>query len=323
MTARTRVLATVGAAALLTSAATVTATWLQTRGETTRSPGAVTKPRTGVPPLTLDFGVRRDAEARALDDGEALLRKGNREAALQIFSRYRSVDAQIGAAFARWPRGGLDTLKRLVASHPRSAAAQLHLGWALLWTGRAADAGRQFQRVETQFPDSPESVTAEDVLYPTMAPDLPAIVLGLALPSAPSAAEQLRIAERGARSGGADAKLRYGLALWTLRRRVSAERQFLAAAAIAPNDPVAQTAAAVGAFTKRSPVRAFSRLGPLTGVFPKAAVVRLHLGTVLLWTGQVGKAATQFRLAVRDQPNSPFATTAKQFLSIIPSTGTK
>jgi Tfp pilus assembly protein PilF len=70
-------------------------------------------------------------------------------------------------------------------------------------------------------------------------------------------------------------------------------------------------------------VRAFSRLGPLTGTFPQAAVVRLHLGTALLWTGQVAKAAAQFRLAVRDEPKSPFATTARQFLSIIPSNGTK
>ena len=323
MTARARVLATVGVAAALAAALTVTVTWLQTRGETTQRTGAVTRPRAGVPPLTFDFGVRRDAEARALDRGEQLLRKGRRAAALAVFSRYRSVDAQIGAAFARWPAGGLETLKHLVASNPRSASAQLHLGWALLWSGRAADAARQFQRVETQFPDAPESVTAEDVLYPKMAPDLPAIVLGLRLPSATSAAEQLRIAARDAEAGGADAKLRYGLALWTLRRRVSAERQFRAAAALAPKDPVAQTAAAVGAFTKRSPVQAFARLGPLTGTFPKAAVVRLHLGTVLLWTGQVGKAATQFRLAVRDEPRSPFATTARQFLSIIPGNGTK
>ena len=323
MTARARVLATVGAAAALVAAATVTVTWLQTRGETTQPAGAVTKPRAGAPPLTFDFGVRRDAEALALDRGERLLRQGKRAAALAIFSRYRSVDAQIGVAFARWPGGGLEALKRLVASHPQSASAQLHLGWALLWSGRAADAGRQFQRVETQFPDAPESVTAEDVLYPKMAPDLPAIVLGLSLPSATSAAEQLRIAAREAQAGGVDAKLRYGLALWTLRRRVSAERQFEAAAALDPKDPVAQTAAAVGAFTKRSPVRAFSRLGPLTGTFPHAAVVRLHLGAVLLWTGQLRKAEAQFRLAVRDEPRSPFATTARQFLSIIPRNGTK
>src|SRR5712691_5428413 len=255
MTARARVVAIVAAAAALAVAGTVTITWLQTRGETTRSAGAVTKPRTGVPPLTFSFGVRADPEATALNRGARLLRQGKRSAALSIFTRYDSVEAQIGAAFARWPDGGLDTVKRLVASHPESAAAQLHLGWALLWTGRAADAVQQFQRVERAFPDAAESVVAEDVLYPKMAPDLPPIVIGLGLPSAPTAAEQLRLLERAAHREDVDAKLRYGVALWSLRRRVSAERQFAEAAALAPRSAVAQTAAAVGAFTKRDPVR--------------------------------------------------------------------
>lgn len=324
MTARARVLAVVAVAAALTVAGTVTVAWLQTRGETTRQAGLVTKPRKGKPPLTFDLGVRSDAEARALLRGERLLRQGKAPAALAVFERYRSVDAQIGAAFARWPDGGLDTLKRLVAAHPRSAAAQLHLGWALLWTGRAADAVRQLQRVDSQFPDAPESVTAEDFLYPKQAPDLPPIVLGLGLPSAPTAADQLRILAAAARRPGApDAKLRYGLALWSLRRRVSAQRQFAAAARLAPRSPVAQTAAAVGLFTKRAPVRSFSRLGPLTGVFPKAAVVRFHLGALLLWTGEVQKAAVQLQLAVRDDPRSPFATAARQLISLIPGAGTK
>ena len=321
MTGRPRVLAIVAAAAALAVAGTVTVTWLQTRGETTSRPGSVTTPRAGVPPLTLDFGVRRDAEAVALARGAALLGRGERAPALAIFDRYRSVDAQIGAAFARWPAGGLDTLKRLVASHPRSAAAQLHLGWALLWSGRTADAAKQFQRVASSFADTPEAVTAEDVLYPKLAPNLPTLVLGVGLPSAPTAADQLRAAAQEAQNADVAAKLRYGLALWTLRRRVSAERQFEAAAALDPKNAVAQTAAAVALFTKTNPVRAFSRLGPLTAVFPHAAVVRLHLGTLLLWTGRIKQAAAQFRLAVDDEPKSPFATAARQFLSIIPAMG--
>jgi hypothetical protein len=67
---------------------------------------------------------------------------------------------------------------------------------------------------------------------------------------------------------------------------VSAERQFAAAAKLAPNNPVARTAAAVGAFTKRAPVRAFGLLGPLTAEFPHAAVVRFHLAILLVWTRQ-------------------------------------
>src|SRR5215475_11308804 len=106
MSQRARVLAIVAAAAALAVAGTVTVTWLQTRNETTQEPGAVTKPRAGIPPLTLDFGVRQDREAIALDQAETLLRKGKRQQALRIFERYHSVDAQIGAAFANWPHDG-------------------------------------------------------------------------------------------------------------------------------------------------------------------------------------------------------------------------
>ena len=325
MSPRTRVLAVVAAVAVLAVAATVGATWAQSRGQSTQAAGSVTRPRAGHPPLALDFGVRSDPEAVALSHAEQLLaKKGRERQALAIFERYHSVDAQIGALFAEWPAGGgLDAMKRIVAEHPRNATAQFHLAWALLWTGRAADAVAQFRRVDSQFPDSPEAVLAEDVLYPKMAPNLPTLVLGLSLPSAPTAAQQLRTVEQAARAGGVDAKLRYGLALWDLHRRVSAERQFAAAAALAPRSPVAQTAAAVGRFTKRDPVAAFSRLGPLSGVFPRASVVRLHLGTLLLWTGQIRKAAKEFRLAERAEPDTPFARAAREFLSIIPANGSK
>ena len=57
-----------------------------------------------------------------------------------IFGRYRSLQAEIGAAFARWPAGGLDELKRLVSLHPGSPAAQFNLGMAYYWSGRVADA---------------------------------------------------------------------------------------------------------------------------------------------------------------------------------------
>src|SRR5690242_17684849 len=128
MTPRTRVVAIVAAAVAAAVAATVAVTWLQTRGERTQAPGVVGKPRPGIPPLTFEFGVRRDPETVALLRAASLLAKGDRAEAGRIFDRYRSVDAQIGSAFARWPGRGLDTLRRLVASHPRSASAQLHLG---------------------------------------------------------------------------------------------------------------------------------------------------------------------------------------------------
>jgi hypothetical protein len=86
---------------------------------------------------------------------------------------------------------------------------------------------------------------------------------------------------------------------------------------------MAQTAAAVGAFTKAQPVLAFSKLGPLTGRFPKAAVVRFHLGVLLLWSGEVAKARKQLTLAVAYGPKTAYGEGAKKLLSAIGATGTK
>src|SRR5690242_17770046 len=230
MSARARVLSIVAVAAAAAAAGTVGITLLQTRGEKTTQPGAVTAPRPGVPPLWFDFGVRDDREAVDLSRGAALLRQGKRRPAAAIFARYRSVQAQIGSAFAAWPGHGLDRLKELVASHPTSPVAQLHLGYAYYRSGRVADGVATERRVATEFPDAPESVQAENILYPRLVPDLPPIVANVALPGGATRAAQLRLLARAAARPDAEAKLRYGLALWRLWRRVEAERQLAAAA---------------------------------------------------------------------------------------------
>jgi tetratricopeptide (TPR) repeat protein len=324
--ARSRVLTVVALAAAAAVAGTVGVTLLQTRGEgTTPTTGAVTKPRAGAPPLLLDFGVRADPEARALAHAATLYQQGHRAQAARIFARYHSLEAQIGAAFAAWPHGGLDTLKHLVATHAQSALAELHLGWAYYWSGRNADAAAAWKQAEKVEPDSPAAVAAADVLHSSTPPGLPFIVTALRPPAGVTslpAAQELRALARAATQPDANAKILYGVALWNLRRPVSAERQFVAAAALVPHDPVAQTAAAVGAFSKDHPVPAFARLGPLTKVFPHAAVVRFHLGVLLLWTRSFGKARTQLRLAVADAPGSVYASQAAKLLSAFGSNGT-
>jgi tetratricopeptide (TPR) repeat protein len=316
---RARVNAAVAAAALLAVGAVVGVTLLQTRGSQTTQPGAVSKPRAGIPLLLFDYGVRDDAETRDLARGAALLKHGKRAEAEAVFSRYHSVQAQIGEAFARWP--DLDAVKEIAAHYPDSAVAQLHLGLALLWAGRNADAVKQLEEVDSRFPDSPSSVDAEDVLFAgRYVPGLPYIVVPVTLPNASTLAQQLA---RARRLRGADGKLAYGVMLWRLDRRVSARREFDAAARLAPNDPAILTAAAVSRFTKRNPTAAFARLGPLSGRFPKAAVVRLHLGLLLIWTKQVEKGARQLRLAADEQPGSVYADEAKKLLSALVANGTK
>lgn len=324
MTPRARVLAVVAAVGAVAVAAVVGVTWLQTRGETTTAPGSVTKPRAGTPPLLFDFGVRNDAEARALTRGATLLRKGERQQAAAVFARYHSLQAQLGTAFAQWPSNALDTVKQLVASHPQSPVAQLHLALALYWSGRNSDAVKAFRQVDSRFPDTASAVDAEDILYANrFVPGLPYLVLPVSLPDEPTLAAQLDRAKLLARRPSAEGKLAYGMMLWRLDRRLSARQQFDAAARLAPNDPAVLTADAVGYFTKKNPTAAFGRLGPLTGRFPKSAVVRLHLGLLLIWEKQVEKGVAQLRLAVRDEPGSIYADQAEKLLSALVPNGTK
>jgi Flp pilus assembly protein TadD len=322
-----RVVVVVSLAALIAAAAVVGVTLLQTRGERTTVPGAVVTPRAGQPPLDLNFGVDTSAEAAALTRAQTLYNANHLAQAAAIFARYHSVEAQVGAAFAAWKQNGLATVQQLADAHPGSSVALLHLGIAEYWAGQNADAVAAWDKAAKVGADSPYGVKAEDLLHPTLKiPGLPYLVLDFDVPHAIAklpAAQQLAALARAAAKPDARAKLLYGSALWGLQRPLSAEQQFEAAAKLTPQDPLARTAAAVGLFTKANPVKAFSRLGPLTGVFPRAAVVRFHLGLLLLWSGERKKAVEQLRLAAADQPSSSYAEDARRLLSRLPGTRSK
>ncbi len=307
-----RVVVIVALAALIAVAAVIGVTLLQTRGESTTVPGSVIKPRSGTPPLFFDFGVRGDPEAQELTRGAELLNAKHAAAARAIFERSDSLQAKIGLAFANWPDNGVATLQQLVAQNPNSPVAEYHLGWALYWSGRVADAAAAWKRVDTRFPDSPESVEAENELYSSYQPGLPDLDLPVTIPAAPTRAAQLRLLAAAAGKPDVQAKLRYGAFLWQLWHRVSAERQFAAAARQAPRNPYARTAAAVGLF-----------IGPLTGVFPRAPVVRFELGLLLVSTAQPAKGLHQLRLAAAEAPHSSYAQTVRTLLSRIGNGGTK
>jgi Flp pilus assembly protein TadD len=322
-----RVVVIVALAALIAAAAVVGVTLLQTRGERTTVPGAVVTPRAGQPPLDLNFGVDTSAEAAALTRAQTLYNANHLAQAAAIFARYHSVEAQVGAAFAAWKQNGLATVQQLADAHPGSSVALLHLGIAEYWAGQNADAVAAWDKAAKVGADSPYGVKAEDLLHPTLKiPGLPYLVLDFDVPHAIAKlppAQQLAALARAAAKPDARAKLLYGSALWGLQRPLSAEQQFEAAAKLTPQDPLARTAAAVGLFTKANPVKAFSRLGPLTGVFPRAAVVRFHLGLLLLWSGERKKAVEQLRLAAADQPSSSYAEDARRLLSRLPGTRSK
>jgi tetratricopeptide (TPR) repeat protein len=313
MSQRTRVYAIVGTAAAVAAVAVTLVAVLGSGAGTSRR--SATK-LSGRPPLELDLGVRGDAEAVALRRASVLY-PGRPAQAAAIFRRYSSVDAQIGSAMAAWPNGTVDRLRRLAADHLHSSEARLNLGIALFWTGKKTAALAAWRDARRAAPDTLSAVRADDLLNPRYNKGLPTFVPGFNPPAglgrlAPD--RQLASLARAARRPDVHAKLIYGVALQRLGHPVSAERVYADAARLAPSDPEAQVAAAVGRFDKSHPERAFSRLGPLTRRFPHAPTVRFHLGLLLLWLGQVREGTRQLRLARAEGPATPLGREAQLFL---------
>ncbi|HSB37776.1 MAG TPA: hypothetical protein VLD13_01710 [Gaiellaceae bacterium] len=320
MSSRGRVFALVALAAVIASGVVVVGV-LATRGHVP----AARKARTGRPPLALDLGVRTDAEAAALRRAVTLYRAGKADAGARIFARYRSLEAQVGSALADWPASTVPRLEQLQTEHPRSSLVALHLGLALYWLRRNDEAVAAWQAAARGQPDTPYAVRAGDFLHPQYAPGQPRFVPSFAMPLRIRVLppdRQLAALGRAAASGGAHAKILYGVALQQLDRPRSAEREFAAAARLAPGDPEARTAAAVGLFDKARPAVAFSHLGPLTRVFPKAQTVRFHLGLMLLWSAQVAEARKQLTKARAEGPNTSLGRQATEYLGALRRLGT-
>jgi tetratricopeptide (TPR) repeat protein len=321
MSPRTRILVIVVAAAALAAGGTVALAVITSSDE--ESAPKTETPLAGAPPLVLDLGVRVDPQAKALRRAERLYSQKRRPAASRIFERYDSPEAQVGAAFAGWPDSSLATVERLAQERPRNSLVLLHLGYANLWAGKADAASSAWQRAAQAQPDSASAQRADDALHPDFPPGQPLFVPSFPPPPglaglAPPA--QLAALKRSARGNDAHAKLLYGLAHQRLGHRLSARRQYDAAARLAPRDAEAQVAAAIGRFDKSRPSEAFSRLGPLTRRFPQAATVRFHLGLLLLWLaknqpGSVDEAKRQLRLAQQAEPGSQPAKEAKRLLA--------
>jgi tetratricopeptide (TPR) repeat protein len=308
------------AAIALIAAGAVTAAAVLSAEEIESDPAAQSqpKPRPGSPPLELALGIRDDSEARELRRAVQLYDDGRRAQAGRIFSRFDSLEAKLGAAFAAWPRTE-DRVEQLGALYPRSALVQLHVGLARLWAG-SGDAGSAWREARDVEPDTPYAVWADDLIHPELAPGLP-----LFSPSFPYRIEgdtpeaQLETLRTSRTARGL---LIYGIALQRLGRPVSARRAFADALRLAPNDVDALVADAVGRYEKSDPAGAFSRLGPLTNRFPRSATVRFHLGVLLLWQSDLREARRQLRLARAAEPGSRIAREAGRYLKEIATAGT-
>lgn len=317
MSPKARIWLVVGAVALAAAGATVGATLL-TRTTPPSSNAATPK---GSPELDIDLGVRTDAEAVALRRALMLFGRGEKKDAAQIFARYDSLDGQLGAAVADWP-GTFNRIAAIAQEHPRSALAQLELGLAFYYTDRLSQAEAAWRKAMKLEPDTSYAVRAEDFLHPKYFPGHPPFLPSFSAPpelaKLPAGPKQLDFLAARARGRDAHAKLLYGVYLQRLGKTISAEREFAAAAALAPSDPDARVAAAVGLFDKANPSTAFSKLGPLVTVFPHSISVRFHLGLMLVWIGQTKAAKAQLQKVVAAGP-SPFFGDASKLLK--PLTG--
>lgn len=278
----------------------------------------------GPPPLELSIVLRNDAEAQALRAAEREYDRGSRAAARQRFDELLranpdSVEAAVGAAIAAWPDGTVARLRNLEAEHPGSALVRLHLGLALYADGQAAAAAEQWRQAARREPDSLSAIRAGDLLHPGMAPGLPSFFTDLTPPKnlgkLPPAQQLAELERRAVADGGADDWILYGTALQRVGRPLSARAAYDRAVEAAPGRLDADVAAAVARFDKDNPSAAFSRLGPLARDNPGSAVVRFHLGVLLLWIRDVKDARVQLRRAERAEPASLYGREAKELLS--------
>jgi hypothetical protein len=199
-------------------------------------------------------------------------------------------------ALRAWPAGTVRRLRILAERYPRSGLVRLELGLALVLTGQQADATKAWLDASVSSPIRRRGACARPP-SPEHPADLPPFVPSFSQPTSAVQARLLR-----------------GAAFQQELRPVSAEREFEAAAALAPADPEALTAAAVGLYDKDRPALAFSHLGPLVRRFPHAQTVRFHLGLLLIYFGDVGRARREFALARSQGPRTPLGRRADTLL---------
>jgi tetratricopeptide (TPR) repeat protein len=317
----------VGVSALAAAGIAVGATLI---GKGNDEPPAAQPQQRGAPGLELSVLLRNDREAKGLRAAERAYDGGNRAAAREQFdallaSDPDSVEAAVGAAVSGWPEQTLVRLRRLAAEYPKSALVHLHLGLALYASGEDAAAEDEWREALEVEPDTPSALRAEDLLHPDMAPGRPFFYPSFAPTldlGRESAAEQLAALRSQAATGDMRDNLLYGVALQRVGRAVSAREAFARALELDGDSLDARVADAVGRFEKAKPAEAFSRLGPLGQANPRSALVRFHLGLLLLWIRDVEGARTQLKKAVAADGHGFYGKEAQTLLSRLEVIGT-
>jgi tetratricopeptide (TPR) repeat protein len=305
---RARVISVVSAIAVLAVAAVVVLALSQRDDPALR--GVSTQARNERPALELAVIDRDDAQARGLRQAERLYEEDKPAEARTAFESLArtdpdSVEAAVGSAVAGWPDGTLDELEAIAEAHPGNGVALLNLGLAQLAAGDVGAAQGSWREAKQRDPDSPAALRAEDLLNPHSPPgrpqflveDVPRRLVRMSLD------ERLTTLRRAAEGGG-DARdwILYGSALETIGHRESARRAYDRAVEADPDSLEASVASVVARFDKDDPSAAFSRLGPLAAKHPKSALVRFHLGLMLLWLPDLDGARKQLERATENDP---------------------
>jgi hypothetical protein len=209
------------------------------------------------------------------------------------------VGAEIMKALADWPHGSVPALERLGQQHPKSPLVQLYRGIGLLWAGYTNESEAALEQTKRLGRDTRWEIAADNILHPQYFGGYPVF----------SPIKRNPLLQQGSR-------------LQAQGHQHSAERVYLKAARLAPNDDEAQVAAAVGRFDKDDLSASFSHLGPLTRRFPRSQVVRFYLGLLLAWTAQRDEALVEFKRAYALGPTTGLGQGAKQFVDRVGGGGT-
>ncbi len=257
------------------------------------------------PALELAVIDRDDKLARGLRAAERQYEEDDALGARVAFQKILetnpdSIEAQIGDAVTAWPDQTEEQLLAIVDAYPDSAVARLNYGLALLARGDPNAARKQWAEAEMREPDTPAALSAEDLLNPHSPPGRPVFLVEdvpVAISKLPLKKRTETVRRNAEESGTVDDWILYGSALETMGHRDSARAAYATAVETDPESLEAQVATAVASFDKDDPSPAFSKLGPLAAANPNSALIRFHLGLMLLWLPDLDEARDQLERA--------------------------
>lgn len=201
----------------------------------------------------------------------------------------------VRTAFRHDPKSAAQALERVAQSNPRDPVVQYNLGVALYCAGYFSDASLAFRAAKSAGRDTYYEMRADEILHPNFFRPTD----GLYPIFQPQHSDRLLID---------------GVLLQRSGKEHSAEKLYLRAARLHPNNAEMQVAAAVGRFDEDNLAASFSRLGPLVTRFPKSQSVRFHLGLLLAWIGRKAQSQKEFERAAALGSNTPLGREARAFL---------